>query len=54
MDYEKNYSLLCKKGVSNVLEGVASKNISGGKHPDPYVSTPCLLNRTIVANFLTY
>ena len=34
LDQKHNYILLCKKGVSNVLKGVASKQFSEGKHPD--------------------
>ena len=39
-----------KKGVTDVLEGVVSKNFSGGKPPDPHFLTACLSKRTILGN----
>ena len=39
-----------KRAFSDVLEGIASENYSGGKPPDPHFSKACLSNRTIMGN----
>ena len=48
----KTILYFAKRALSDVLEGVASKNYSEGKLREPYFSTVCLSNRAILANTL--
>ena len=56
IDDEHCYILLCiifyfaKRELSDILEGVFSKNSSGCKPPDSHFLTPCLPDRNILAN----
>ena len=44
---ENNYILFCKRLSTDVLEGIGSKNYSGGKIPDPHFPATFLSKRTI-------